>query len=145
MPEHTSTAYWCMSQKAVFTNGKLRDCYWGYASEHEKAWTEKEAREKLILEFKGNLNDLEPIRDNKEYYNPKDIVDMTHANRTKATIYKKKGAKRSREAMLDIAKHALSKRKREFERAQRDYEELNKTISDIECGCDIENLYMNDY
>ena len=144
-PEHRSTAYWCLSQKAVFTNGKLRDCYWGYASNHENVWTPEQAKEKLMLEFKGNINDMEPLSDNEKYYDRKDIVNMTHANMSRAPVYKRKGAKRNRKAMLEIAKYSLEKRKHELERAQRDYEELKKTISDIEGGCKLDGLFMRDY
>lgn len=126
----STTAYWCKSQIAYFKDSKLFDTYWSDRS----IWFPLETVEKVLnLEYIENFNNLEELKDNKEYYKEEDIIDLSHPNSYGKLLYKKKGAGRNRQVMIELAKYALDEWKRKKESAVyniiRAQSELNNLLS----------------
>ena len=91
-----SNLYHCKSRKAVVYKGRLIDTFWSSLSDGAVLDPSR-----VVLEFKGNKADLRTIREwEVKYYDAQDVVDMRHSNSSRAEIYVKAGALRSRDAML---------------------------------------------
>lgn len=143
-------AYHCLSRKAVVIKTSailaLVDTYWGGGGGGGggyRMWSEENAKCHLILEFKGNKKDLVPIQPYWiDYYEPEDIVDMRHSNKSSAEVYRRKDAKRSKERMLD----QIAKRRNEL---ARNIESINWRMSDLSqaedrilAGDDLEGIVL---
>ena len=91
-----SELYHCKSRKAVVINGRLVDTFWSSSSDGTVLDPSR-----VVLEFKGNKADLRTIREwEVKYYDESVVVDMRHSNSSRAEIYVKADAQRSRDAML---------------------------------------------
>ena len=91
---------WCVAHKAVVKNGFLVDLYW---SSESKSWKRDDIINRMVLTYRGNIHEMEPIHHYElRYYEDADVVDLTHSNHTKATCYRRKGAQRSLNKALDI-------------------------------------------
>lgn len=113
--------YWCKAMKGVVKNGRLVDAYW---SSESTSFSAEEAAERLDLEYKGNINEMEPIQHYEvRYYEDADVVDMTHSNNTKATCYRRKGAQRSMSKALAVL----------HEKRQQAKSELDMALHRLEC------------
>ncbi len=100
MPEFMP--YHCKSMKAIVVGGRLVDTFW--SSAHDGYVIDPS---RVDLDFKGNTADLRPINAwEAKYYDEADVVDMRHSNSSRAEVYVRADAKRSREAML---RHIASK------------------------------------
>lgn len=113
--EGMHSPYWCKSQIAVCkTNGdlvRLEDTYWGgFGSDNHNLFREIG---NINVELIGNLHDFEPCkRWDLEYYDPKDILDISHSN-VGERLYLRKGAKKCVKTYLanldDQAREVLNK------------------------------------
>jgi hypothetical protein len=118
-----SSIYWCCARKAVICRGILRDIYLVYINGHEVSdhgtngeyWMPIEAENRLILDYKGNLDQFDVIPDyNKHLYSEDDILDLRHANSSQKQIYLRKGAVRSRDRMLERCRYLMDKAQEEL-------------------------------
>lgn len=110
--------YWCQSQTAIVIAGKLYDTFWmhhGGKYVDGKGWGPRPANRSLhpgdvMLTYVANLDGLHEVRPEElRYYEPEDIVDLRHRNNTNAPTYIRKGAWRSKRAILreiDMARAA---------------------------------------
>jgi hypothetical protein len=129
MGDHSMT-YHCKSRKAVVINGRLVDTFWSSPSEGHVV---DPAR--CVLEFKGNKADLRQIREwEAKYYNDEDVVDMRHSNSSRAEVYVKANAKRSREAMLSHIETMRSEQESVIRSASYRLELLKQSEADIHAG-----------
>ena len=113
---NSGTMYWCSSCICVFKeDGMFWDTYWGGDDySHDKRFTEAEAKDKLSLEYIGNFDDLvEAGEQERAYYEDKDCVDISHANRSRGGFYIRKGAVKSLDKMRRILNRNLTKLKKE--------------------------------
>lgn len=133
--------YWCKAQIAVFDGKWLHDIYWGMYHDSDSAWTEDEAMDRLELQYLGNFDELEGLRDNRWFYDEKDIVDLTHPNSYGKQVYKRKGATRSRERMIEY--FLLEKKTVEQDIKSLQYKEgiINTTLKNLEDGEDLSCIY----
>jgi hypothetical protein len=104
--------YHCWSQKAVFRDGRLFDTYWGDSSKVVNP-------DVVELTLKGNLADLTEISHYQaEFYNPRDIVDMRHANNSRGPVYRRNGASRCVKTIRDHLDGKISEAQSEIRMAQ---------------------------
>ena len=132
----------CCSWKAIYKNGQIVDQFW-HGGDLSKSWTPENYGEHIKLEFKGNFDDLEAIYPyDAQYYEDEEITDLRHSNSSSAKVYKRIGAKRSKEKMIELLKYA----KDDYQRAANSYEETaaqcHNSIIDIENGADIDKIYV---
>lgn len=141
--------YWCFDGQlvAVPHNGGLLlvDTYWGFGEvggETGKTFTLERAFEIGNLEFVCNLGDLEPAqRHEVRYYDEADLFDLSYQHRCYFKLMKRKGAKKSREAMY----RALAQDRKEADDALRaaihKLEWVARTRQVVEDASDVEKLY----
>lgn len=140
---------WCFDGQliAVPCNGSLilADTYWRFGElngDTGKTFTLERAVEAGDLRFVCNLNDLEPAQPHEtRYYDEKDLYDLSYQHRCYPKLMKRKGAKRSREAMY----RALAQDRKEAEEALRaavhKLEWIARTRQVVEDASDLEKVY----
>lgn len=129
--------YHCCSRIGIVKNGRLRDTYWqiGDSFPHDGRSFGMDELPKLHLVREGNLADLDKASEYQaDYYADTDIVNLNHANSTRGNFYLRKGAKRSAEKMLEVARRKLERSELDERSAARRSEELRQAISRIEAG-----------
>ncbi len=108
--KQNSNDYWCTTQIGVIINDKLIDIYWGWPPDREfsdgRKWTLDRAQKELDLEFIANLNDLELLTDNANWYD--DVIDLTHRNTSQNLKFIRKGQKRSYTAQTNDIQNQIS-------------------------------------
>ncbi len=125
-----SYLYHCKSRKAVVVGGRLIDTFWSSSSDGTVLEPSR-----VVLEFKGNKSDLRPIREwEVKYYDEGDVVDMRHSNSSRAEIYVKATARRSRPAMLAHIANMKQEQESIIRGAQYRLELLEKSVGDVEAG-----------
>lgn len=80
-----STVYWCMSQIAVCKDGKLVDTFWGSSGSNYTL-----DMDRVVVTFLGNPSEMKVIPEaERVFYKPEDVVNMNHANNSRAPVYAK--------------------------------------------------------
>lgn len=127
-------SYHCCSRIAVVHRGRLRDTYWQIGDSFSEGRSfGVEDLPKLELTRLGNLSELLPAKEYEaDYYDDADIVNLNHSNSTRGNFYLRKGARRSREKMLEVARYNLERSTANERSAARLSEELRETISKLE-------------
>ena len=133
------TLYWCCSRVAIYKNGKICDTYWSMGCEG-RSWTIEDAEQDLNLTLLANIEDIE-ITEHPQYYNPKDVVDISHKNLSRGGVYILKGAKRSKSQMIALINKKIDDEIYSVDRAKREVEFLKKKLIDIETA-DLEKFYV---
>lgn len=128
--------YHCCSCIAIVKDGILRDTYWQVGqSISDGKWFSAEAASRLELTHLGNMADLEKVSEHQaDYYDDADIVDLNHPNSTRGNFYLRKGAKRSQDKMLTIARQRLAEANSDFHTARRRMAEIGEIIETIAAG-----------
>lgn len=120
----------CYAHLAVFFDGALRDTYW-----HDWKTQSFIELERVELTLLGNIDDYRVIqRWDALYYDPADIINMSHANNSNGTIYLKLTAGKSQAWMLARAEENESQARRDKDRAERDITEWAEKVSRIKAG-----------
>jgi hypothetical protein len=120
----------CYAHLAVFLNGGLRDTFW-------YDWPTRSYidLDRVDLTLLGNIDDCVEIkRWDVPYYDPADIIDMSHSNNSRAPIYLKKSATKSQEWMLSVAENKFAEAQRAKESAERDIARLQDVLKQIRAG-----------
>lgn len=134
--------YWCKSRIAVVKGKRLYDTFWSLSADSTQ-WDFDSAKEHLILEYQGNFNDLEPMDSwLADYYDVSDVVNLNHSNSSKGNYYRRKGAKRSKERVLDLLARERGKAEDDIRSANWKLENLAKTELRIMAGEDLEIIYL---
>lgn len=145
-----SERYWCCARKAIVrSSGVLADIYWSYIDGHTvgsrgsgRWWPRDYAEKNLTLEFKGNLDDFDVIADYaRSMYDDADILDLRHANSSQKQVYLRKGARRSRSAMLVEVNSKIEKAESEIRSANWQIERLSTAKAKIEAG-ELEGVWL---
>lgn len=128
-------SYHCCSRIAVVKNGLLRDTYWGaYAGSDGRSFGQDDIH-KLDLTFVANLRDLEVAAEYQaDYYDDADIINLNHSNSTRGNFYLRKGAVRSQDKMLAVARQRMAEAESDWHTAARRMEEIRGIIDKIEAG-----------
>lgn len=147
--QHTDRM-WCFDGKLVAHQAGdgilLVDTYWDGGqrvhSDAGKRFTPEEAFKAGSLEFICNLNDVEPVKDYEcRWYDKEDLFDLSYQHRCYGRYMKRKGAKKSKEAM----RRALAEDRREVEEnlraAVHKLEWIARSLQQIEDAPDVEKLY----
>lgn len=125
--------YHCCSRIAIVRSGLLRDTYWSCGSEGRTFGPDD--LDRLDLTFIANMNDLVRAREYEaDYYDEADIVDLNHSNSTRGNFYLRKGARRSRAKMLEVATRKLLQEQSNQRLASLRTFDLRETIAKIEAG-----------
>jgi len=123
-----------------YENGEiyLADTFWGIGNTSGKTFTIAQAEEKGELKFYCNLNDIEPISDvEANYYNDKDIFLLSRQHACVESCryyYKRKGAQRSKEKMLQTITEKIDSAEREAKWLLNDVIRLTGIKAKIESG-----------
>jgi hypothetical protein len=141
--------YWCRARKAIVRGGVLMDIYWAYIEGHKVnfhgeggVWTRGQAENRLVLEYRGNLDEFEAIADyNEAMYDNADILDLRHANSSQKQVYLRKGARRSQAAMLAEVTYKIEKAESQIRHANWQIERLSKEKAKIEAG-ELEGVWL---
>lgn len=150
-PEDHTLGYWCCARKAIIVDGILHDIYWMYINGHKlsdhgahgRYWMPIEAKDRLILLYKGNLDDFDAIPDyNEPLYAEADILDLRHANSSQKQIYLRKGATRSKERMLEHCRYLREKAETAARHAKYNIENFAEIEAKIEAGEDLKEIYL---
>lgn len=129
-------SYHCYSQLAVVRNGCAVDTFWHGGD--NKALDPCEVELTLL----GNVADLVEIRSyDVVYYRREDIVDMRHSNNSHGPIYRRKGAERDAETMLELIDYRIDTSKREIEYAKQRIEMLEKDRARVMAG-DLKTVHL---
>lgn len=128
-------SYHCCSRIAIVRNGLLKDTYWGaYAGSDGRSFGQDDVHT-LDLTFVANLSDLEIAAEYQaDYYDDADIVDLNHSNSSRGNFYLRKGAVRSQDKILAVARQRLAEAESAERTAARRSEELRGIIMHIEDG-----------
>lgn len=87
----------CRSGICIAKDGRLHDTYWG--DFHSREWVDLE---QIEIQFMGNPAEMKEIPESEAmFYEYPDLVNMNHANNSRAPIYVKAGAGRSPVAMRE--------------------------------------------
>jgi hypothetical protein len=125
--------YHCCSRIAVVKKGRLCDTYWSWGSDGRSFGLDDLS--KLDLTYLGNFDDLDRQPEwQAEYYDDADIVNLNHSNSTRDNFYIRKGAKRSPEKMLAVARKKIEENERAIRSANWSIEKLRAAINRIEAG-----------
>ena len=108
----------------------LEDTYW---SSGDKCFTPKEAKEKGILTFYCNLNEVEEIGEgSQDYYADEDIFNLSHQHGCYRKFAVRKDAQRNKEKMLSVINERIREAKRKIEWLLEDLERYSVTRHEIE-------------
>jgi hypothetical protein len=149
-PEDFTLGYWCCARKAIVRRERLVDLYWLHIHDHNvsssgegRSWTLEETKKRLILEYKGNLDQFDVISDYLEpLYDVADILNLRHASSSQKQIYLRKGAVRSKERMLEHCRYLREKAESALRSAQRDIERYAEIEAKIDAGADLKEIYL---
>lgn len=137
--------YWCCSRMCRADETHLVDLYWGDKNGARGIFTYEQAFLKINLEFIANEADLEKIEDWQAcYYRQEDIVNLNHSNNSRGNVYRRKGTQRNREVMLDLAKQYQIDWTRRIKSDEDSLKRADKVVLEIESGCDLEKVYLNE-
>lgn len=127
-------SYHCCSCIAIVMGSRLRDTYWQIGqSFHDGRSFGAEDLSKLELTRLANLSELLPAKEyESDYYDDADIVNLNHSNSPRGNFYLRKGSRRSREKMLEVARENLARSIANEQSAARISEELREAISKLE-------------
>jgi len=142
--EYSEIANWCRENLFIAKKddkGKIYfyDTYWGLGCGGDShTYTFAEANELGKLEYYCNLNEVEVIGQHKiEYFDEKDIFRLhdQHACVESCNYYfVRKGAKRSKEKMLQVLNEKLEKAKHEIEWQVARVDEYSAKKKEVELG-----------
>ena len=125
-------AYHCYSQKAVVVKGTLRDTYW---HDYEMSGERILPLDKVDLTYMGNRDEMTAIqRHEAAYYKPDDVVDMAHANASRAPVYIKPGAERDPATMMAFLEYKIEREESSIRSATNSIERLRKDIQAVQEG-----------
>jgi hypothetical protein len=133
------TLYWCCANIAIFKNDILRDIFWSTGD--GRSWTPEQAEKELELQFLANEEDIEPAK-MPEYYDSRDVVDLSHSNRMGNGLFTRKGARRSKEAMRALINYKTKEAEYEIRSAQRTLELMKNKLVEIDHVEDLEKFYV---
>lgn len=120
----------CYAHLGVVVGGCLRDTFWY----DWKTRSEIEV-DRVELTLLGNIDECREIkRWDVPYYDPADIIDMSHSNNSSAPVYLKTSASKSQEWMLARAEEKHEAAVRAKDRADRDITEWADKVSRIKAG-----------
>lgn len=135
-------AYWGKSQFCIERNGRLIDTF-SLDSQHSTSWGFEEAAKKINLKFLGNFNDLIQISKSKaKYYDPSDIVDISHSNSYSPEIYRRKGSEYSAKAMIKLCQLKIAEKKRVIELEKNEVSRLEEIIVKIDKGDSLSGIFI---
>mgnify|MGYP000300617530 CR=1 FL=1 len=117
----------------------LHDTFWGGSG--GRTFTPEEARAKGELTFVCNLDGVEEIKDYEApYYAEGDVFNLTsHHGHSKRWV-RRRGALRSRDAILTHLHERLDKARRDVDSAVRSVEWVAREIQRVESATDLEAL-----
>lgn len=125
--------YHCRSQIAVFNGEKFVDTFW-YGGENFSFGPEKIGSD-IVVEYVGNFADLDRQNSRidylRQYYDPKDIVNLNHANNTSGNLYLRKGAKRCLETMKKFLSAKIENSEREIQYKKQSLESDKKSLENL--------------
>jgi hypothetical protein len=128
--------YWAVSRfcivKKSHTTGELylEDTFW---SSENKTFYLNELND-IQLEYLGNFEELNKFTQGKHslpYYNPSDIVDISHSNSFQDQIYIKKDAKRSLAHTRAHLEHKENELLNKVVWAQRELEQARELLKNL--------------
>lgn len=125
------TTYWCCSQIAICreTQGGLMlyDTYWSGSDQKAIDPISKN----IILEYIGNFDELSKFNGDINYYNPTDLIYLTHSNSFGNQIYIKKGAKKCLETTKTYIQRKIKEKEYAAQSAARDAERYKKVLDEL--------------
>ena len=128
---NAGTIYWCKSGIGIWDakNKKLVDTYW---SSGNAGFSKEDIKERLILKYIGNLNNLRPC-DKSEFnhYNNKDCVNISHPNMSRSGFYIKKNAKKSLSKKRKVIKKHIEYYERKIKSYKQDVERLKEDLKNL--------------
>ena len=133
-------SYWCCAQIAGFDGDRLKDIYWGTGS--GKSWTPEEAESRLNLTFIANQDDISTAPCDYYLYDKSDVVNLSHPNRHGSGLYIKKGARKSKRAIMEVVESNLERLERQIEFAKDRIEKNIKVRAELNGGADPEEAYI---
>lgn len=129
--------YHCCSRIGIFRKGRLYDTYWqiGESFHNGRSFSAEDIGPKIDVIFRGNLADYERVPEYQaDYYAAADILDLNHPNSTRGNFYLRRGAVRSIEKMLAVARARLEKSEAEERYAASCSVRCRETLAKIEAG-----------
>ena len=118
---------------------KLVDTYW---SSNSKYFTLDDVLQKGDLFYRCNLTELENVSsDCSDYYDQKDIFNLSYQSGCYVDWKKRKGAKKSKEVMLESLERKMKKLKWELESTARDIERTAEDRIKIQNG-ELDGIYI---
>jgi len=86
----------------------LKDTYWGFGDSSSRSFTISNAKKEGTLTFICDISKVDKIEKyDSNYYDDKDIFNLSHQHGCYPLFYKKKGAKRSKKKMIEVVKMSI--------------------------------------
>lgn len=129
--------YHCCSGIGIVRDGMLRDTYWQIGDNfgNGRSFSIPDGLQGIDLTYLGNFANLVEAREHEaDYYDESDVVNLNHSNSTRGNFYLRKGAKRSRAKMLEVARQKLLQEQSNQRLASLRSFDLRHTIAQIEAG-----------
>jgi len=128
------TTYWCVSQICVVKQYKsgelyLEDTYWHGNS--NRVFDLSQIGKNIELEYLGNFDELVEFKDDVNFYDEKEILNLNHPNSSRGNIYIKRGVKRSLEKMKNYAAFLIGEKEREISYLKNSVERLKVKLSEL--------------
>lgn len=122
--------YHCRSQIAIVRDGQLVDTFWYDGHDNSVLRLDQ-----IDLVYKGNEAELVKIdRWEVPYYEPSDIVDMSHSNNSGAPVYRQPDAKRSQARIIEHLEYKRDKCESQIRSAQDDISRISEALVRANAG-----------
>ena len=119
---NAGTLYWCQAKIAVFDGVQLRDIYWHRIDGNTvnfrgdgHSWSPEQIDKEIEVSFVANLDDLEPLNDNPNFYD--NVINLTHAN-SHSQLFIWQGQTRNNSAMINYYQNEIAKCQHEIQTQQ---------------------------
>lgn len=127
---------WCFDGQLIVKEDNdglyLEDTYW---TTNSRCFTLEEALKKGTLEYICNLNEVEECKEYPyNYYDDKDIFNLSYQHGCYKRIVVRKGAKKSKEKMKEVLEYKISESERQLKSVQYDIDIHKNKLQELENG-----------
>lgn len=129
--------YWCFDGQLVVKEGRentliLQDTYW---SSDSKTFSLEEALKKGSLKFICSMEDVIECQENdRKYYKPEDIFDLSCQHHYRKAIYRNKEARKDLGIMQESLEDMIGETEREIQYAKNSLEFLQEKLEKVKSG-----------
>jgi len=131
---YSCDVYWAVSRICVAKQNAanelyLEDTFWHGGD--NKRFELSQINTEIELQYLGNFEELVEFKDDINFYEENQIINLNHSNSSRNNIYIKRGAKRSLEKMKKYAQFLIDEKEREVVYLKDNIERLRGKLSEL--------------